>query len=245
MDKFWQLLRRVNVQLIAILLVLALVGIIVWRLWVAYATPWQTVEPPSLEDAGNGTNTVGESFFSWSSELRAPRQIERNPFSSPVLEDFLAQEEMKRVAAEKLAAEQAAAARAAAKEAAAAKAAAELVAARQAAEEEANGREAAKVAAQVAAQEAAKPKPVPPPETRDVVLVYRGMMIRPDQTTLALIENKTDGNTAFYKTGDSLTGLRIGDIQRNTLGFALPAGTNQTVTVNMETSFKETLSNGR
>lgn len=236
MDRFWQLLRRTNIQLVTILVILALVGLIIWRLWVGHSTSWQTVEPPSLEDTGEATNGVGESFFSWSKALKTPGRIDRNPFSSPALDEFVAQEEQERLAAEKAAAEKAAAERAAAREAAAAQAAAELETRRQAKVETARKRTAGTKAAA---------RPPPAPRTRDVVLVYRGMMVRPDRTTLALIENRTDGHTAFYGMGDKLTGLGITEIGRNTLALGSGADKSETMTVNEPRTFKETLTDAR
>jgi nucleoid-associated protein YgaU len=248
MNKFWRLLQRINVQMVAIVAVLALVALIIWRLWIGHATPWKTVKPPSRDDSAGGTNAVGESFFSWSRELRTPLGIERNPFSSPALNAFLAEEERLRLEAERAAAERAAAERAAAEEAAAAKAAAELAAQKTA--------EAKAAEEKAAAEQAAAPKP-PPPTTRNVVLVYRGMLVRPDQTVLALVENKTDTNTTFYKVGENVTGLAIAEIARNTLGLtavdntnAIPStnsipSTNATLTVNKPQTFKEDISHAR
>lgn len=234
MEKFWKLFRRLNVPLIAILAVLALVAMIAWKLWLGHATPWKVVEPPTLDEAERGDPAEGESFFSWSRELRAPRGITRNPFTSPILDDFLAQQELERLAAERAAAEREAAERAAALEAAAAKAAAEQAAAQRAAE-------AAAATELEAAQATTTKRPEDPAETRDVVLVYRGMMTRPDQVTLALVENRTEETASFYAAGDRIAGVSIGAIERNTLEVRIREGSNQLLRVNEPITLKEIL----
>ncbi len=85
----------------------------------------------------------------------------------------------------------------------------------------------------------------PPPKTRKVVLVYRGNMVRPDQTTLALIENKTDGHTHFYRQNASLVGMSVHAIERDRLVLSSKGGSNHTVRVDAPTTFREVLTNGR
>lgn len=234
MEKVWQMLRRLNVQLIAVLAVLALLAIIVWNLWTAQSTSGEPPEALATTEAEGGTEDARESFFSWSPELRTPRNIARNPFRSPILDDYLAQQELERIAAERAAAERAAAERAAAAEARAAQAAAERAAAQEAAEDGAEK--------EVAAAEATRTKrPAPAARQRDVVLVYRGMMTRPDQVTLALVENRTDDHTAFYTAGDRVADLRVGAIERNTLEVERVDGSNLFLRVNEPSTFKETL----
>ncbi len=207
MDLFWQQVQKFRARRWSGIALLVVLAVVLWVLQEEMARPRATNASLARIPAKNGVVPVGESFFSWPHALRAPRKINRNPFYSPAIDQFLVQEKLERLAAKKAA-------------------------------------EARAVVKQTRAKPRAPVKP-PPPKTRKVVLVYRGIMIRPDQTVLALIENRTDGHTHFYRQNAPLVGMSVHGIERDKLVLTSHGGSNHVIRVDAPTTFKEVLTNGR
>ncbi|MDZ4200116.1 MAG: hypothetical protein U1E27_12625 [Kiritimatiellia bacterium] len=77
------------------------------------------------------------------------------------------------------------------------------------------------------------PEPLPPRPSR--LVMYRGLVIRPDGTVLGLVEDQTSGLAAYYALGDSLAGRPVSEIGRRELRLGkedptgLPLGESVTI----------------
>lgn len=66
---------------------------------------------------------------------------------------------------------------------------------------------------------------------RTISLVYRGMLQRPDGTTMALIEDSETKASAFYPTSTGLYGMRVGKIDTEELNVTSMDGEDVTLRI--------------
>jgi len=69
-----------------------------------------------------------------------------------------------------------------------------------------------------------EPRPQPPPPAKEVPLLFRGIMLRPDGQAMALIENQETKRQRFYGPGDPFLGGTVERVDAESVAVKRPGG---------------------